>query len=133
MKGWCYVIYGLMLIIEVGIVIKGDKEICVVLIVELGGKLIVRGMVDVFIVFIFEMFVGKWKLGDWGGLILCGYVWNNEDIMQIEGGLCIMYGGLNNVDNLGVLSYVCVEFVGYLFKKNQEINGIIFGLVGNGM
>lgn len=43
-----------------------------------------------------------------------------------------MHGGPNNADNSGVLSYVRVEFAGYPFKKNQEINGITFGSVGNG-
>ena len=41
-----------------------------------------------------------------------------------------MHGGPNNADNSGVLSYVRVEFAGYPFKKNQEINGITFGSVG---
>lgn len=117
MKGWIYVGIGLVLIIELGIVIKGDKDIQVVLIVELGGKLIVEGIKDVLIVFIFEQFKGQCKLGDWGGLIICGNVKNNQGVLnqQIEGGLCIKYGGNDDVDNLGILRYVCVEFVGYFF------------------
>lgn len=132
MKGWCYVTYGSTLTIEAGTVIKGDKETRAALIVEPGGKLIARGTVDAPIVFTSEMPAGKRKPGDWGGLILCGYARNNEDIMQIEGGPRTMHGGPNNADNSGVLSYVRVEFAGYPFKKNQEINGITFGSVGNG-
>lgn len=63
---------------------------------------------------------GKRKPGDWGGLILCGYARNNEDIMQIEGGPRTMHGGPNNADNSGVLSYVRVEFAGYPFKKTRR-------------
>lgn len=132
MKGWCYVTYGSTLTIEAGTVIKGDKETRAALIVEPGGKLIAKGTVDAPIVFTSEMPAGKRKPGDWGGLILCGYARNNEDIMQIEGGPRTMHGGPNNADNSGVLSYVRVEFAGYPFKKNQEINGITFGSVGNG-
>lgn len=84
MKGWCYVTYGSTLTIEAGTVIKGDKETRAALIVEPGGKLIARGTVDAPIVFTSEMPTGKRKPGDWGGLILCGYARNNEDIMQIE-------------------------------------------------
>lgn len=120
MKGWCYVTYGSTLTIEAGTVIKGDKETRAALIVEPGGKLIARGTVDAPIVFTSEMPAGKRKPGDWGGLILCGYARNNEDIMQIEGGPRTMHGGPNNADNSGVLSYVRVEFAGYPFKKTRR-------------
>lgn len=132
MKGWCYVTYGSTLTIEPGTVIKGDKETRAALIIEPGGKLIARGTAGAPIVFTSEMPAGQRKPGDWGGLIICGYARNNEAIMQIEGGPRTMHGGPDNEDNSGVLSYVRVEFAGYPFKKNQEINGITFGSVGSG-
>lgn len=52
--------------------------------------------------------------------------------MQIEGGPRTKHGGDNNADNSGVLSYVRIEFAGYPFEKDKEINGLTFGSVGSG-
>ena len=41
-------------------------------------------------------------------------------------------GGRDDADNSGELQYVRVEFAGYPFKTDQEINGITFGSVGSG-
>ncbi len=42
------------------------------------------------------------------------------------------YGGTNPADNSGILRYVRVEYPGYRFSANNEINGITFGGVGSG-
>lgn len=52
--------------------------------------------------------------------------------MQIEGGPRTKHGGDNDADNSGVLSYVRIEFAGYPFKADQEINGLTLGSVGSG-
>src|SRR3712207_8929306 len=52
--------------------------------------------------------------------------------MQIEGGPRTKHGGEDNADNSGVLSYVRIEFAGYPFQKDQEINGLTLGSVGSG-
>ncbi len=132
MKGWCYITDGATLTIEPGTVIKGDHETMATLIVEPGGKLYAKGTPAEPIVFTSEKAPGNRKPGDWGGLIICGNATNNSGIMQIEGGPRTMHGGNNNKDNSGIISYVRVEFAGYPFKKNQEINGITFGSVGSG-
>lgn len=132
LKGWCYVTYGSVLTIEAGTVIKGDKETRAALIVEPGGTLIAKGTADAPIVFTSEMPAGQRKPGDWGGLIVCGYARNNKDIMQIEGGPRTMHGGPDNEDSSGILSYIRVEFAGYPFQRNREINGLTFGSVGSG-
>ena len=132
MKGWCYITDGATLTIEPGTVIKGDHETMAALIVEPGGKLFAEGTATQPIVFTSEKKVGERKPGDWGGLIICGKATNNSDIMQVEGGPRTLHGGSNDADNSGVISYVRVEFAGYPFKKNQEINGVTFGSVGNG-
>lgn len=132
MKGWCYITDGATLTIEPGTVIKGDHETMAALIVEPGGKLYAKGTPTEPIVFTSEKAPGNRKPGDWGGLIICGNATNNSGIMQIEGGPRTMHGGNNDKDNSGIISYVRVEFAGYPFKKNQEINGITFGSVGSG-
>lgn len=75
---------------------------------------------------------GNRRPGDWGGIILCGKAKNNKSEMQIEGGPRTKHGGNDDADNSGVLSYVRIEFAGYPFQTDQEINGLTLGSVGSG-
>ena len=131
LKGWVYVADGAELTIEPGTVIKGDKDTKAALIVERGGKLFAKGTADAPIVFTSEMPCGQRRPGDWGGLILCGRANNNQTEQQIEGGPRSKHGGNNNEDNSGILSYVRVEFAGYPFQTDKEINGITLGSIGS--
>lgn len=82
--------------------------------------------------------------GLWGGLIVLGKATisasndNNEDIseVQIEGiptsdanGL---YGGNNDADNSGVLTYISIRHGGSNIGEGNEINGLTLGGVGTG-
>ncbi len=51
---------------------------------------------------------------------------------QIEGGPRTKHGGNDANDNSGVLKYVRIEFAGYPFQKDKEINGLTLGSVGAG-
>ena len=132
MKGWIYIAEGAELTIEPGTVIKGDKQTRASLICERGGKLIAKGTAAEPIVFTSEEAPGTRKPGDWGGIIICGKARNNQQEMQIEGGPRSKHGGDNDSDNSGVLSYVRIEFAGYPFQTDQEINGLTLGSVGSG-
>ena len=132
LKGWVYIANGAELTIEPGTVIKGDKGTKASLIVERGGKLMAKGTATAPIVFTSAQPKGNRKPGDWGGLIICGKAKNNQKEMQIEGGPRTKHGGEDNADNSGVLSYVRIEFAGYPFEKDKEINGLTFGSVGSG-
>ena len=133
MKGWIYVADGADLTIEPGTIIKGDKQTKAALIVERGGKIHAQGTENAPIVFTSEHAVGQRKPGDWGGVILCGKAPNNQgSSMQIEGGPRSLHGGNEAADSSGELSYVRIEFAGYPFEKDKEINGLTLGSVGNG-
>ena len=132
LKGWVYIAKGAELTIEPGTIIKGDKQTKAALIAERGGKLIAKGTASEPIVFTSEEAAGSRKPGDWGGIILCGNARNNQTDMQIEGGPRTHHGGNEDADNSGVLSYVRIEFAGYPFQKDKEINGLTFGSVGSG-
>ena len=123
---------GSELTIEAGTIIKGDKATQASLIVEPGGKLYAQGTKDAPIVFTSAQPKGQRKPGDWGGLIVCGNAINNQGEMQIEGGPRTKHGGNNDADNSGVISYVRVEFAGYPFQKDKEINGVTLGSIGSG-
>ena len=134
LKGWVYIADGSTLTIEPGTIIKGDKETKAALIAEPGGKLIAKGTQTSPIVFTSEQAAGSRKPGDWGGVILCGKAPNNNGVLnqQIEGGPRTKHGGTDKNDNSGDLEYVRIEFAGYPFQKDQEINGLTFGSVGAG-
>lgn len=132
MKGWVYIAEGAVLTIEPGTVIKGDKQTKAALIAERGGRLVAQGTQQAPIVFTSAQAKGTRKPGDWGGVILCGRARNNQVEMQIEGGPRTKHGGQADDDNSGVLSYVRIEFAGYPFQKDKEINGLTFGSVGSG-
>ena len=134
MKGWIYVADGAELTIEPGTVIKGEKASAASLIVEPGGKLYAKGTESAPIVFTSAEAKGNRKPGDWGGLIICGRGTNNKGVLgqQIEGGPRTKHGGNDANDNSGILSYVRVEFAGYPFQKDKEINALTLGSVGAG-
>lgn len=132
LKGWVYIADGSTLTIEPGTVIKGDKTTRSTIIVERGGKLIAQGTKNAPIVFTSGEAAGNRKPGDWGGIILCGKAKHNGNEAQIEGGPRSFHGGSNDADNSGVLQYVRIEFAGYPFDTDKEINGLTLGSVGNG-
>lgn len=132
LKGWVYIANGAELTIEPGTVIKGDKATKAALITERGGKLIAQGTADAPIVFTSAQPAGSRKPGDWGGIILCGKARNNQTEMQIEGGPRTKHGGTDDADNSGVVSYVRIEFAGYPFETDKEINGLTMGSEGSG-
>lgn len=131
LKGWVYVDEGAKLTIPAGTVIKGDKQTMAALIVEPGGYVEMKGTKDAPIVMTSAQAPGNRRPGDWGGLIICGKARNNQTTMQIEGGPTTIHGGNNDNDNSGIYQYVRVEFAGYPFDTDKEINGITLGSVGS--
>lgn len=132
LKGWVYVDEGATLTIEPGTVIKGDKATMAALIIKRGGKINAQGTASAPIVFTSNQAKGSRKPGDWGGVILLGKAKNNSTEMIIEGGPNAMHGGNDDADNSGVLSYARIEFAGYPFETDKEINGLTLGSVGSG-
>lgn len=132
LKGWVYIPEGSSLTIPAGTIIKGDKATQASIIVQRGGKLIAKGTAQEPIVFTSAQPAGSRKPGDWGGIIMCGKAVNNQTEAIVEGGPDAMHGGNDDNDNSGVLSYVRIEFAGYPYKKDQEINGLTLASVGRG-
>ncbi len=132
LKGWVYIADGAELTIEPGTIIKGDKATKAALIVERGGKLHATGTATSPIVFTSAQAAGQRRPGDWGGVIICGKARNNQTEMQIEGGPRTKHGGTDDADNSGEFQYARIEFAGYPFKADQEINGLTMGSVGTG-
>ncbi len=140
LQGQIYVKNNATLTIEPGTVIMGDKSVLGSgLFITKGAKLIAEGTVNAPIVFTSNQAAGSRAPGDWGGLIFLGKAANNQPngVANIEGlapTTDTEFGGgttPDNHDNSGKLKYVRVEFPGYAYQQDKEINGITFGSVGD--
>lgn len=76
--------------------------------------------------------------GDWGGLVLNGYARNNlcaddfSDCNIAGEGESGNYGGDDDSDSSGTISYLTVSFAGDDVGQDDQLNGIAFQAVGNG-
>ncbi|MCD8102503.1 MAG: hypothetical protein LUE26_08060 [Alistipes sp.] len=137
LRGWVYIENGSSITIPAGTIIKGKSSDQTVvgssLIIEPGGKIYAEGTSSKPIVFTSDKEPGKRKPGDWGGIIICGKAPNNQsNDMQIEGGPRTHHGGTDPDDDSGVFKYCRIEFAGYPFATDMEINGLTLGSVGRG-
>jgi len=152
LKGIVYVAPGATLRINAGVTIKGSPGGVApdtinlannkgTLVVEKGAKLIANGTPTSPIVWTSTAAAGSRHFGDWGGLILLG----NATIHTATGATTNTfealpssdprngYGGTNDADNSGSITYNRFEFGGgVIAKPNQEVNGVTFCGVGNG-
>lgn len=133
LKGFVYVADGASITIPAGTVIRGDKDSKGTLIIEKGGKIFAKGTKDKPIVFTSNQAIGSRSYGDWGGLVICGKAKINVagGSAVIEGGPRSTYGGNDDEDSSGVLSYVRIEFGGIPLLPDKEINGLTLGGVGS--
>ncbi len=145
---------GVILTIMPGTIVKGREglgSLASALVVARGGKLMAEGNANSPIVFtsvLDNIAVGQ-KVGTnltrvdnkkWGGIVVLGKALisaeNGDTETNIEGipaeegyGL---YGGDNDADNSGVISYVSIRHGGIVIGEGNEINGLTLGGVGNG-
>jgi hypothetical protein len=145
LRGLVYVTNGAILTIEPGTKIVGETGSKGGLIITRSSKIIADGTVDKPIVFTSE--AATPQRGDWAGLVILGNAPTNssfngvQGIGEIEGGInnsdgLGLYGtpstqAQNPADNSGILRYVRIEYAGFAFLPDKEINGLTFGGVGN--
>lgn len=139
-QGPIYVKNNVVLTIQPGVVIRGDKNAAgSALIITKGSQINAAGTVSAPIVFTSDQAPGSRALGDWGGLVILGNAATNYSagVGYVEGlpqGPDSEFGNAtpNNTESSGTLRYVRLEFGGYVYQPNQEINGFTFGGVGSG-
>jgi hypothetical protein len=133
LTGYVYVPNGITLTVEPGTTVKSDVTVKGALCIERGGKIMAEGTADKPIVFTSGKEPGSRTPGDWGGIVVLGKAKTNRSATPvIEGGLDRPYGGQDDEDNSGVLSYVRIEYAGIAAFPNSEINGLTLGAVGRG-
>jgi hypothetical protein len=146
LDGSVFVEPGATLYIEAGTVVKGmpgqgveSSYLCV----AKGAQIFAEGTADAPIIFTFEAdpLDGSTPLttrGQWGGLIVLGEAGLNSTpgVSSIEGIPTNVpfgqYGGDNDADNSGVITYVSIRHGGTEIGAGNEINGFTLGGVGSG-
>ena len=138
LQGLIYVKNGATLTIQPGTKILGDANSNSSLVITKGSKINAVGTSTNPIVFSSSNPVGSRAVGDWGGVIILGKSTLNRPggVANIEGIAATTdteFGGgasPDDEDNSGNLKYVRIEYGGYIFAPDQEINGLTLGAVG---
>jgi hypothetical protein len=149
LKGLVYIVGNHTMSIEAGTVIKGSYSGSDVaaLIITRGSKIVATGSATDPVVFTSSS--PNPQSGDWGGIIICGKASINAAFNNVQG-LYQVEGGVDNAtgdgiagsgdalvpapidtDSSGVLSYVRIEYAGYAFQPDKEINSLTMACVGN--
>jgi hypothetical protein len=150
LKGIIYITNGATLTVEKGAVVKGSFSGTDVaaLVITRGSKINAVGTAEEPIVF--TSAAQNPQSGDWGGIVICGRAIINTTFLG-KAGLYEVEGGVNNAqgfglagsgdavvptpindDNSGRLSYVRIEYAGYAFQPDKEINSLTMAGVGSG-
>lgn len=150
LKGFVYITKGVTLTIEKGAVVKGaytGTDVAALCITR-GGKIMAEGTQDEPIVFTSGN--PNPQSGDWGGIVICGTARVNQTfngtlgIFEMEGGINNAQGDAlggagdaafptpNDADNSGKMRYVRIEYAGYAYQPDKELNSLTFVAVGSG-
>lgn len=150
LKGLVYMVGNKTMTIEPGTVIKGSfsGSDVAALIITRGSKLIANGTATDPIVFTSAS--PNPQSGDWGGIVLCGKAPINTSFNGVNG-LYQVEGGVDNAtgdglagsgdavaptpvadDNSGILRYVRIEYAGYAYQPDKEVNSLTMAAVGSG-
>ncbi|MBT8327784.1 MAG: hypothetical protein KJP21_08670, partial [Bacteroidia bacterium] len=153
-KGRCWVENGATLTINPGTIIKGrtgTEANAAALIIARGSDLIAEGSANQPIIFTSELDnieigqitgtnLDENDRGKWGGLIMLGAAKISAEDGDVEARIegipatesYGVYGGSDDNDNSGTVTYVSIRHGGALLGEGNEINGLTLGGVGNG-
>lgn len=151
LQGPVYIVNNKTLTIEAGVTIKASYSgnDVAFLVISRGSKINAVGTDSEPIVFTSASPAPR--SGDWGGIVLCGKasvntsftanipgVVTGQGTLEVEGGINnaegdgIAGGGAtpDDDDSSGVMQYVRIEYAGYAFQPDKEINSLTLAAVG---
>jgi hypothetical protein len=143
LDGLTYIMPNRTLTVQPGVTIKANFTGANVaaLVVARDAKIVASGTATQPIVFTSAN--PNPRSGDWGGIVICGRARVNTTstagagTFVVEGGInptdgsnLGVAGGTNDDDSSGVLRYVRIEYAGYAFQPDQEINSLTMAAVG---
>lgn len=121
---------GGQLNIEKGVTVIAEGGSASYIAISQGGLIYAQGTASSPVVFTSD----RKSAGAWGGLVICGKAPTNlmeHTNTPIQAEVTdLLYGGDNNDDNSGELSYVRVEYSGYNYNDDKQFNGFSFFGVG---
>jgi hypothetical protein len=154
LSGIVYITKGVTLTIEEGATVRGKSGLDVAsLVITRGAKIIAKGTAEKPIVFTSAS--QNPQSGDWGGIVILGTAKVNQTLTwkgTAVAGLTSVEGGINDTevgyglagagdaafpigndaDNSGILQYVRIEYAGYAYQPDNELNSLTLAGVGNG-
>ena len=154
LSGVVYITKGVTLTIEAGAKVQGKSGLDVAsLVITRGAKIIAKGTAENPIVFTSAS--QNPQSGDWGGIVILGTAKVNQTLTwkgAAVAGLTSVEGGINDTevgyglagsgdaafptgndaDNSGILQYARIEYAGYAYQPDNELNSLTMAGVGNG-
>ena len=127
LSGFLVVKAGVTLTIQPGTTIQGDATTRGTLLVDRGGYLVAAGTKDEPITF-----KGPTdERGAWGGIVMLGKAVSNQGLNnQYEAMGWAKFGGNDQNDSSGVLTYVRLDGPGFPVAVDRELNGLTLCAVG---
>jgi hypothetical protein len=153
LSGIVYITKGVTLTIQEGAKVQSKIGANVAaLVICRGAKIIAKGTAEKPIIFTSASVSPQ--SGDWGGIVLLGTAKVNQSLTwkgtsytgltSVEGGVNdtqVGYGLAgsgdasfptgNDADNSGILQYVRIEYAGYAYQPDNEMNSLTMACVGN--
>ncbi|WP_405412479.1 beta strand repeat-containing protein [Maribacter sp. Asnod1-A12] len=119
---------GATLTIPAGTTIVSEVGTDNFIVVQKGGMIDVQGTAGSPVI----MTSSNESPGDWGGLVIAGNATTTEgvDATAEVGG--ILYGGTDDTDNSGSISYLIINYAGAQINAESQYNGLTLYSVGSG-
>ena len=154
LSGVVYITKGVTLTVEAGAKVQGKSGLDVAsLVICRGAKIVAKGTAEKPIIFTSASL--NPQSGDWGGIVMLGTAKVNQvltwkgaavtGLTSVEGGINdteVGYGLAgsgdaafptgNDADNSGILQYARIEYAGYAYQPDNELNSLTMAGVGNG-
>ena len=153
LSGIVYVMKGVTLTVEAGAKVQAKSGTDVAsLVITRGAKIVAKGTSEKPIVFTSAS--ANPQSGDWGGIVILGTATVNQSLAwqgATVKGLTSVEGGINNAeglglagsgdaafptgndaDNSGILQYARIEYAGYAYQPDNELNSLTMAAVGTG-
>lgn len=132
LKGTFSVPSDITLTIPAGTTIIADvetgEETSTYIVVQKGGKINIQGSASAPVI----MTSANKTPGDWGGLVLAGDATTTEGVDAIAEVGQIVYGGTDDTDNSGSISYLVIKYAGAQINADSQYNGLTLYAVGSG-
>ena len=93
-----------------------------------GGQIFINGTNDNPVVIASDLGLP----GDWGGLTICGEATTTAGVGATAEVGDFIYGGTNDEDNSGTISYLVITGTGAQISPESQYNGVSFYAVGSG-